>query len=233
MGVFKNLLGTLLSKFKLGLSGPTLSVESGELAIRNSDDDDYEALRTALVKVFGDEIVLNAGAAGSAADWVMKLVRPSTGMTTDIDIVLPAGVPSPGQGIRVASYSGGTVTLEYYTGGAGTTSYVLVDVTALAYGDSSPVAMFTKPANAQVDHLKVIIDGAFDGTPSLSVGISGTTSKYLAASHVDLTAEAGTVFHVDYGSEPTVGTEDLIATYSDGGATEGAARIQVAYVIPS
>ncbi len=233
MGVFKNLLGTVMDRFQYGLDGPMHKRVGAAIAARNAADSDYAAIHAALVNVFGDEIALNAGAAGSAADWVMKLVRPSTGMTTDIDIVLPAGTPSPGQLLRVASYSGGAVTLEYYSASEGASNMVLVDTTSLAFGSSSPVAMFTKPANALVDKTKVVIDTPFNGAPSVSIGISGDASKYGSASHIDLGAAAGTVFELDYGEAAVGTTEDLIATYSAGGASAGSARVLVTYVIPS
>lgn len=233
MGVFKNLLGTVLDRFQYGLDGPMHKRDAAELSVRNADDSEYAALRTALVRVFGDAIELNAGAAGAGADRVMRLVRPDTGMTTDIDIVMPTGTPSPGQQLRVAAYASGVVTLEYYTASVGASNMVLLDETDIAFGATSPVALLTKPANALVDRVKVIIDTPFDGTPSLSVGTAGSASKYVAASHIDLGAAAGTVFELDAGEAATVGTEDIIATYSAGSASAGAARVQVYYALPS
>lgn len=234
MGVFKNLLGTVLDRFQLGLTGPLIKNDSGQISVRNAGDTDYATLRAELMRVFGDTIELNAGAAGSAADWVMSLSRPDSGMTTNIDIVLPAGTPSPGQLLRVASYSTGVVTLEYASASEGATNVVLMDTTTLAFGSSSPTAMFTKPANALVERVKVIIDTPFDGTaPQVSIGISGTTSKYAAASHIDLKAAAGTVFDIDNGVVAAGGTEDLIATYTADSSAAGSARVQVIYVIPS
>ena len=234
MGVFKNLLGTVLDRFQLGLAGPLIKNDTGAIAVRNAADADYAAVQVALVQVFGDDIELNAGAAGAGADWLMRLVRPDTGMTENIDIILPAGTPSPGQLLRVASFSSGAVALEYYTASEGASNMVLMDSTTLAFGASSPVSLFTKPANALVERIKVIVDTPFDGTnPQLSIGISGTTSKYGAASHIDLTADAGTVFDLDYGLPATGGTEALIGTYSGDGSAAGSARIQVIYVVPS
>lgn len=233
MSKFSNLIGTVLDRFQFGLSGPLIKAEAGQLSARNADDSDYAALRAALVRVFGDSIELNAGAAGTGADRVMRLIRPDSGMSTDIDIVLPTGTPSPGQVLAVTAYSSGTVTLGYVTSESGASNMVLLDETDLAFGSTSPVALLTKPANAVLLTTKVIIDETFDGTPSVSIGVAGSTSKYAAASHIDLTAAAGTVFELDAG-EPSVGsTEDIIATYSAGGATEGAARIQLVYGIPS
>ena len=67
----------------------------------------------------------------------------------------------------------------------------------------------------------------------MSIGISGTTSKYMGSTQVDLTAAAATVFEVEPGLAAVGATENLIATYSAGSASAGAARILVDYVIPS
>ena len=233
MGAFKNLLGTVLDRFQYGIGGPMHKRDGGEISARNATDTDYAALRMALARVFGDSIELNAGAGGSGDDWTMKLSRPDSGMTTDIEIVMPTGTPSPGQGLRVASYSGGVVALEYYTASAGASNMVLLDETDIGFGESSPVALLTKPANALVDRVKVVVDTPFDGAPSISVGVAGSTSKYGAASHIDLAAAAGTVFELDSGVPASGATEDIIATYSAGGASAGAARVQIYYAIPS
>lgn len=233
MGVFRDLLGTVLDRFQLGLTGPLLKNDSGQISARNAADSDYAAVRMALARVFGDSIELNAGAAGAGADRVMRLTRPDTGMSTDIEIVMPAGTPSPGQMLRVASYASGVVTLEYYTVSAGASNMVLIDETDIGFGATSPVALLTKPANGVVERIKVIIDTPFNGSPQLSVGVAGETSKYTAASHVNLAAAAGTVFELDYGEAAVGTTEDIIATYSGGGASAGAARVQLIYGVPS
>lgn len=231
-GKFQDILGTLFSKFQLGLGGPNVKNESGDVAARNAADNAYAAVRAALVKIFGNDIELNAGATGAGADWKMTLRRPSSGMTHDLTIVMPSGDPAPGQALTVASFAGNVVTLEYTTIAAGTDKTV-VDTTSIAFGSSSPVAMFTLPANAIVVDVTVVIDTAFNDAPSLSVGISGQTSKYLSSTQVDLTAAAGTSFSVSPNVAANGSTENLIATYAAGGATTGAARILVSYVIPS
>src|SRR5690606_25449535 len=105
MGRFTNLLGTVLDRLQLGLAGPLIKADPGQTRPRSAADSDYAALRAALVRVFGDAIELNAGAAGSGADRVMRLVRPDTGMSADIDIVMPAATPSPGQVLTVTAYA--------------------------------------------------------------------------------------------------------------------------------
>jgi hypothetical protein len=63
------------------------------------------------------------------------------------------------------------------------------------------------------------------------VGITGTTSKYMSATQSSL----GTVgiYEVNPNIIPDISTEALIATYSAGSASAGAARIEIQYAVPS
>ena len=231
MGRMLDALGTVFTKFQLGIGGPQLKGNSGAVEARDAADNAMATVRAALFSTYGDDFELNARAARTGADWKFTLRRPSTGMTHDLVVVYPSGDPAVGQALTVASFVGDVITLEWTTIAAGNDKLV-VDSTTLDFGDTSPKAMFTKPANALVERVQVIIDTPFNGTPSLSVGISGTTSKYLSSTMVDLTAAAGTVFEVTPGLAATVGTEALIATYSAGGASAGSARILVTYAQP-
>jgi hypothetical protein len=115
---------------------------------------------------------------------------------------------------------------------ASTAQLLSLDTTSLAHGSSSTVSMFTLPANAVVEYVAVIVDTAFDGTPSMSVGLSGSASKYLASTQVDMAATAKTIFRVHPGEPASVSTEALEIAYTAGAATTGAARIVVAYAVP-
>ena len=232
MSEWRDLFGTVLDYLRIGYAGPRLKNASGTLEIRNAADAAYAAIKASLVSATGEDIELNADAAGSGADWKMTFRRPSTGMTHDLVVVWPAGDPAPNQAVTVASLVGDVITLQYTTIAAGNDK-IVVDTTTLAFGDSSPKAMFTLPANAVVREVRFIIDTAFNGTPQVSVGITGTTSKYVATSLVDLTQPAETVIVVTPGKAAVGSTEAIIATYSAGGASAGSARIEVAYAIPS
>jgi len=233
MGLFKDLLGTLNNKFQLGLGGPQLKNNSGVIEGRNAADSAYATIRALLFQTYGDDFELNAGAAGSGADWKFTLRRPSTGMAHALTVVFPSGDPAPGQALTVASFTSNVITLQWTTIAAGTDK-VVTDTTSLAFGSTSPVSMFTLPANAVVERVRVIIDTAFNGTaPTMSVGISGTTSKYLASTQVDLKAAATTVFEVTPGIAASGSSEALIITYAADSSSAGAARVEVDYVIPS
>lgn len=231
-GRFLDLLGTTYAKLQIGLgsAGAALKVASSKLRARNVADSADFPLVGSVIAASGDYLELNEDAAGAGADWKYTLARPSTGMSAARTITLPAGAPSPNQALT--DDGTGTGQLVWTTVAAGTDKTV-TDTTALAFGSTSPVSMFTLPANAVVEEVRVIIDTAFNGTPTLSIGVSGTTSKYMAATQVDLTATATTIFAVSPGITANGSSESLIATYSAGSASAGAARIEVDYVIPS
>jgi hypothetical protein len=231
--IFEDLIGTTLGKFQLGIGGPNTKNVSSDVAARNAADSAYAPVRAILFKTFGDDFELNSGAAGSGADWKFTFSRPSTGMTGAVKIIYPPDVaPTTNSVLQVASVSSGVITLQWGTVASGTDS-VKNDTTTIAFGTTSPATMFTMPANAEIDFIDVIVDTAFDGTPTLSVGITGTTSKYMPTSAVDLTATAKTRFRYHPNEAASGSTVALIATYSAGSATVGAAHIIVYYSIPS
>lgn len=232
MSRFADLIGTLFSKFQLGIGGPVLKNNSGAIEVRNPADNAYAELRALLMSIYGNDVVLNAGAAGAGDDWKLTISRPSTGMTEDIQVIWPPGTPSPGQVLAVESFAGGVLALEYAAAGS-TASSMKVDTTTLAFGDSSPLAMFNLPADNVVLKQQVIIDTPFNGAPSLSIGISGTPSKYMGSTQVDLTSAAGTVFEVAPGLDADASPESLVATYAAGGATAGSARLLTYYGEPA
>jgi hypothetical protein len=190
------------------------------------------AIRALLFQTFGDDFELNAGATEAGADWKMTLRRPSTGMSHNLVLIMPSGDPAPGQALTVASFVGDVITMQW-TSIAGGTDKIVTDTTTIAFNATSPAALFTLPANAIVKSVQVVVDEAFDGTPQLSIGITGTLSKYMGANQNDLSADAGTVFEVTPALLPVGTTENLIGTYSAGGATDGSARVLIDYVIPA
>jgi hypothetical protein len=232
MGVFRDLVGIVGNTLQIGIGGFKLKNSAGTAQVRNAADSAYATIAAALHATYGDDFELNSGATSAGADWKMTFRRPSTGMTHALTIVYPSGDPSPGQALTVASFASNIITLQWTTIAAGTDKLV-IDTTSLAFGTTSPLTLFTLPANAVIRSVKVIIDTAFNGAPTLSIGISGTTSKYMGSTQVDLTAAATTVFEVDPGLASVGTTEALIATYSAGAASAGAARIEIAYAIPS
>jgi hypothetical protein len=227
--IISDLLGTALSALQIGISSTALRLKNvaGVLRVRNKADSADAALVASKLSASGDDIELNEDAAGSGADWLYTLRRPSTGMTGSVILTLPVDDGSPAQ----ALLSDGSGNL-YWATIAGGADKPVFDTTTVGFGASSPVAMFTKPANAVSLTCRIIVDTAFDGTPSMSIGIAGDTSKFVPSTAIDLTT-AG-IYEFDVSAVASVGTtEDVIATYSAGSASVGSARIIYAYVIPS
>lgn len=228
MGLFSDLLGTTRAYFKIGgTTGVRLKNSAGDLLVRNTADSADSAITVSKANVSGDVIDINSDAAGSGADWKYTLQRPASGMSAAITLTLPPNDGSPGQVLG----TDGSGVLSFISAGS-TASSLKLDTTALAFGTASPLAMFSTGAGDVIDKVEVIVDTPFNGTPSLSVGVTGTTSKYMGTGDVDLTAVAGTVFEVHPGLD-AAGVESLIATYAAGGASAGAARILVHYATPS
>jgi hypothetical protein len=227
MGIFTDLLGTTRAFFKIGIGGVRLKNNSGNLAVRNSGDSADAEITASKANISGDSIDLNSDAAGSGDDWKYTLQRPTSGMTAAVTLTLP---PDDGTAGQVMQTDGNGVLS--WASAASTTLCEKVDTTSLAFGSTSPVAMFSTGASDVIYKVRVTIDTEFDGAPSMSVGISGSASKYMASTDVDLTQAAGTVFEVHPGL-PAQGAESLILTYSAGGASAGAARIEVFYATPA
>lgn len=229
-GRFLDLLGTTYTKLQIGLgaSALALKVASGKLRARNAADSADVAVVGSIIAASGDSIEINEDASGSGADRKYTIARPASGMAGDLSITLPADVGT--NGFALVTNGAGVTSWQAVAGG---NDREITDTTSIAFGSAGTVAMYTHPANAVVQAVKVVIDTPFNGVPSLSVGITGTLSKYLAASAVDLTAAAGTSFEVDPGVVANGSAESIIATYAAAGATAGAARILMTYVIPS
>lgn len=207
MNVWGDFVGTTYNYFRLGLNGIRLKFSSGKLLVRNSDDTAGAPVVVTTLELGNGGTVLQSGGTG-------------------VTLTLPANTGSPNQAL-VTDGSGG---LSFATV-AGGTDKAIRDTTSLAFGSSSPVAMFTLPANAVIDWVKVVVDTAFNGTPTMSVGIIGNLSKYVASTKVDLTLGDSFLIHPDLPSSGS--SEDLIITYAAGGATAGSARVLVSYSIPS
>lgn len=224
-----DLAGTALTKFAVALGAARIYLKaiSGGFAVRNADDSADAELTASKVNVSGDVLVLNSDAAGSGADWLFTIQRAASGMTAAVTLTLPPNDGSPGQVLT----SDGSGVLTWETPSGGVSNMIQTDITALAFGDSSPVTMFTKPANAKLLTVRIYVDTLFNGTaPTLSIGISGTVSKYGTTGQVNL-KEVG-LYTWDPGVAAVAGTEGIIATYAADSSSAGAARMEVDYVVP-
>lgn len=229
-GRFIDLLGTTFDKIQVGIGATAVSIKqvAGKLRARNKADSADVAVVGSVIAASGDFLELNEDAVAAGADWKYTLARPAAGMTAARTVVLPPDAGTAG----FAVITDGAGNWSYSAIAAGTDK-VITDTTTLAFGSASPLAMFNLPANAVVHTVTVVVDTAFNGAPSLSIGVAGTVSKYLSATAVDLTQATATTFEVEPGLASVGAIEALIATYAAGGATAGSARLLVAYSIPS
>jgi hypothetical protein len=213
--VWQKLAGTQTGSFILGLLGVKLKNSSGDLQVRNNADTEF-----ASVEVKNLELHNN-----TATESVTITTRND--LAASYTLTLPADDGGPGQ------------VLE--TDGAGNLSWVSAGDTSLAwkvfeseidFGDTGPVTLFTLPATAVIDKVSVIVDTAFNGTPSLSVGVDGgNASKYFGSGDALLTALGR---YDVYSTEPAPGAaEDLEVAYTQGGATQGKVRVLITYAIPA
>lgn len=228
---WSDLLGTIGSYFRIGFAGPRLKASGANLLVRNAGDSADAEVTAAKVNVSGDDLVINSDAAGSGNDWLLTL-RRNAAQTAALVVTAPPAKGTDGYVLRQKAGTGAGV-LELELAAAGNTEPCdTVDNTALAFGTSSPATMFTLPANAVITSISVIVDTAFDGTaPTVSVGVSGTASKYMPATAVDLKTAGEYEYHPGVAPEGT--TNALIATYSADGSSAGAARILVHYSVPA
>ena len=228
MATWSDFIGTVKSYIRIGFSGPRLKDSSGNLIVRNAGDSADAEITASKVKVSGEIVEINSDAAGAGADWKYTLQRPTSGMTAAVVLTLPPTDGSPNEFLQ----TDGNGNLVFAAGGD-TSACDKIDSTNIVFGTSSPLTLFTLPAGATIQMVEIIIDTAFNGTPSVSIGIAGTTSKYASATDIDLTQPAGTVIQIAPGVAAPGGTEALIATYAANGASAGAARIRIYYAIPS
>jgi len=225
---WRDLNGTSLSYFRIGLTGPRIKAASTtSLTVRNAGDTADADITVGKLNVSGLVLDMNSDAAGSGADWKYTLTVPSSGMTAAVNLTLPVDDGTPGQ---VLSTDGSGVT-SWVSAGS-TAACLKEDSTDITFGSTSSVAMFTTGVGDVIKSVTVVIDTTFNGTPSMSVGIVSSVSKYAAATLIDLTAAAGTSFEITP-NKSAQGIESLITTYSAGGASSGAARVIVAYSTPS
>lgn len=230
-GRFQDLLGTVFSKFQIGIGATAVNLKevTGKLRARNKADSADAPIVGSIISASGDVLELNEDATSAGADWKLSIARPAAGMTAAMTLTLPPTVGSVGQALTTDGATGALSWTSVATG----TDKTQTDNTSIAFGSAATVAMYNHPANGIVKCVSVIVDTPFNGAPTVSVGVAGTLSKYLASNQVDLTFAGTTTFEVEPG-QPAVGSvEAIIATFAAGGATVGAARILTDYTIPS
>jgi hypothetical protein len=227
--VISDLTGTALTKLGVAIGAARIYLKaiSGGFAVRDATDAADAEITASKVHISGEILEINSDAAGSGADWKYILQRPTSGMTAAVTLTVPVDDGTPNQVLQ----TDGSGVLSWVTPSAGVSDMDRRDTTNLAFGTSSPVAMFTTPASSEIYMVRVLVDTAFTGTaPTLSIGVSGTTSKYGSTGQIDLKTIG--IYEWNPGVA-IVGGEALIATYAADSSGAGAARIEVEYGVPS
>lgn len=226
MSTWSKIIGTQTGQFVLGLLGVRLKNNAGNLVVRNNADAADAEVTASKFSASGDiGLVINSDSTGAGADWKISIDRPTSGMTADWTFTLPASAGSPNQVLQTDG-SGNTTWVDTASGATD-----ISDSTSFAFGSASTISMFTLPANAIILSASVIVDTVFDGTPTLSVGISGNASKYVGSG--DSLLSLGDRFDVLNQLAPDASPEALEISYSAGGATVGAGRVVVNYSVPA
>lgn len=209
--VISDLIGTLKSYFRFG--NLRLKDNSGVLEAKNKADSAYANMAAAA-------IVLKGATSGATT------LTPADTETASWE--LPDGDGSTGQ----AMVTDGSGKLSFATVATGSNA-VKAETEDLAYNASSPVSVFTPPAYGHILNVIVDVEETFDASGvSMSVGVSGDTSRYMGATDVDLSIAA--VYEVSPNYEEDDTPEAVIITFSAGsGGSQGSAKVKVVYANPS
>lgn len=208
--ILSDLIGTLQSFFRIG--NLRIKDNSGVLEAKNKADTAYAQMAAAALKLQG----------------------PTSGVTTltPADAVtesweLPDADGSTGQ----ALVTDGSGKLSFETVATGSNA-VKAETETVTYNASSPVSVFTPPANAHIMQVIVDVEETFDASGAqLSVGVSGETTRYMGATDNDLALAA--VYEVSPNYEEDGTPEEVIITFTPGsGGTQGSALVKVIYANP-
>lgn len=161
-----DLRGTLMAFFRIATTAWKDS--SGEMQARDSGDTE-----------FADVAVQKIRLAGSNETYRVDLQAPA-GLGADVAWTFPATHGSAGQ--VLADDGDGNL----YTTGA-VSNAALWQEEDFTEATSSPLTIFTPPANATILAVEVKVSSAASaGSPTLSVGVAGTVERDMAADKNDL-----------------------------------------------
>ena len=214
MSVWTKIIGTQTGRFVLGLTGVSIKNNSGALDVKNNADSAYASVKAQDVTIFN-----NTAGFGNQ-------IRTQATQAADYVYDLPLDDGSPNQvlstdGAGLLSWISAATTAELWH----------VDTTSVAFGSAATITMFTLPVNSVVDRVSVIVDTAFDGTPTLSVGVNGgSASKYVGSGDNKMTVADR--YDVPNQQAAVGGTEALEIYYVAGGASVGAGRVLITYATP-
>lgn len=164
--ILSRLRRTMLSIFRIG--NIQIKDVTGVVQTRNAADSAFAEAAVAKIRIQNtnavNAVILSApGGLGASQTYVLPGVDGSTGQILSTD-------------------------------GAGNLSWVdtvananLTQVESFTEATSSPLTIFTPPANAIIMEISIVVDTAAGAsTPTVEVGVSGTPDLYMAATDTDL-----------------------------------------------
>ena len=209
------IVGTQAGKFILGLSGVTLKNNSGNLDIRNNADTAFAAVQASKAIIYDNTSTYTV------------TIQPNDSATGSYILTLPTGTGSANQVLQ----TDGTGILSWASA-ASTTSDWKVHTTTLAFGSNATVQALTLPAGNVINSVIIIVDTAFNGTnPAITVGIVGTTSKYVGAN--DTLLSTTDRYEIPCSSIADGSDETVNIYYTSGSSSSVSARVLITYAIPS
>jgi|WetSurMetagenome_2_1015567.scaffolds.fasta_scaffold06367_4 hypothetical protein len=185
-------IGTLRDYIRIGASGFRFKNSSGVAEIKNSGDTAYAQMNASTF-----------GVAGSNASNKVTLTAPAA-LGGNVAFVLPAAHGSSGQ---VLSDTDGNGTLGFV---APSSNGVLTQSENFSQADTT-VTIFTPPANSVIQRVSVkVASAASGGSPTLCIGVSGTTARDMATTENDL--KVAGIYEVKPMTDVTASPVAIIAT---------------------
>lgn len=210
MGVISDLMGTFSGILNLTKTGALLKGQSSAVQIRNHADDEHANLEAASMRLKypGESNLLTISPADMAAN---------------VDLTFPPDVGSAGDVLT----SDGTGVLSWQPTTAGGE---IIKKVAFSQASSSPLAILTPPNNATIVKIRVDVESAGGAnSPTLAVGISGDTGKYMTTGQNDLKATGSYETNPSYEED---GTPDAIIATITPDSQSFSGFIYVHYAVP-
>lgn len=179
--------------------------------IQVKDSSGVVQFRDATDAAFVDAAANKSRIHGSNATNAVVLTAPS-GLGSTVTFTLPSAVGTTNQ---VLADVGGDGTLGFINV---TSNANLLQQESFTEATSSPLTIFTPPANARI--LRIVIDvsvAAGAGSPTISVGTASTPAAYMATTENDLKAVG--VYEVNEPYELGGSPDAVIATITPDGQT--------------
>ena len=210
-----DLAGTLLSTLRIATS-LFKTEDATTMALRTKADDAY------IDGKMNDLIIVDPDTGNT--------ITLSTDVATTHVIKLPNADGSTGQAL-ITDGSGNWAWATVATGSNAMKSQT--HTIGFGTGDGA-ISIFTPPQNAVIHRAIVIVDTAFDGNPTLSVGVTAATARYMQTTQneLDVIDQIWETQPMYEDAEAVAGDREVFATWVAGSATVGSLRVITTYSNP-